>query len=110
MTPPACHSCGTSLPADAPFGLCPRCLLRGGLASDPAANGENTAAYAGPFVPPAVEELARLLPHLEVLELIGRGGMGAVYKARQPALDRLVAVKVLPREAGRDPTFAERFG
>src|SRR5581483_1437923 len=54
--------------------------------------------------------LAPLFPQLEILELIGQGGMGAVYKARQPSLDRLVAVKVLPREAGQDPAFAERFG
>jgi tRNA A-37 threonylcarbamoyl transferase component Bud32 len=86
--------------------------LRGGLPSAPPAGepGASTAPYGGPFVPPSPAELAALLPHLEILELIGQGGMGAVYKARQPALDRLVAVKVLPREAGRDPTFAERFG
>ena len=59
--------------------------------------------------PPSPDAIARHFPQLEIIELLGSGGMGAVYKARQREIDRLVALKILPSEAAGDPGFAERF-
>jgi serine/threonine protein kinase len=110
-----CPRCGVAQDPASAEGLCPRCLVAMNLApmtealtgaTNPvAAEAADPSADALPPLP----EIARRFPHLEILECLGRGGMGVVYRARQPQLNRLVALKLLAPGKAQEASFTERF-
>jgi serine/threonine protein kinase len=109
-----CPQCGTERARENLSEPCPGCLLK------MATEGKDSAAshlYAPTlpsssgqrFTPPTPEELDRMFPNLEIQAMIGCGGMGAVYRARQTELDRTVAVKILPQVTENAEAYEQRF-
>ena len=99
-----CPECHASLSPDAPEGLCPSCLLR-----QVAAPTEHEPNTASPAPAPELSRLKEAFPELEIHEMIGQGGMGAVFKVSQRRMNRTVALKVLPDSLAQNPEFSERF-
>src|SRR5262245_62168981 len=97
-----CRGCGADVPANAPFGHCPKCLLELGF-------GPLPKEPQSPSSPAQVPAGSRAFGDYEVLHQIGRGGMGIIYKARQLTLNRLVALKMVRTGEFASPTMVQRF-
>ncbi|MBL9129106.1 MAG: serine/threonine protein kinase, partial [Verrucomicrobiales bacterium] len=100
--PGRCRRCGRPLPTHVLAGHCGRCLVETSFGAD-----DSGIASESSF--DDHEPLPRRLGDYELIEVIGRGGMGVVYRARQSSLERDVALKLLPGGEFARPDFLKRF-
>src|SRR5215813_9891061 len=118
----ACRKCGAKIFSDAPEGLCTACALESALGTfigvqvipDDNGSGEYPQTDHPPAEPhiktaPVLAKLLGELGDYELLEEVGRGGQGVVFRARQKSLNRIVALKVIGLGQWATPAHLKRF-
>ena len=115
-----CPECGARKTSTDPNMPCSACLMKLGMQTWEGGYGATgggadsmglayTQAIANVESPISLEELRQAFPQFDIIEVIGVGGMGVVYRANQKSLDRIVALKVIKPGPKQGQDFAARF-
>jgi eukaryotic-like serine/threonine-protein kinase len=93
-----CPSCCSPVPADAPDGLCPSCLLKTTVTTDSGGGAPSQAAASAPAAP----SVGKMFGDYRIIRLLGQGGMGDVYEAEHVKTGRHLALKVMNHALGSE--------